>query len=66
MELSKQQIVDCTRDSTYENHGCDGGYLDTSFQYAKQVGLVKDSFYPYTNKVIFSKAFTINKRIVSR
>ncbi len=57
--LSKQQIIDCTLGNDYGNFGCNGGYLETSFMYARNVGLVKDAAYPYTSNVTSCKAKTL-------
>lgn len=48
--LSKQQIVDCTRNARYRNRGCNGGSVRSAFQYIKDVGLMKDQEYPYKNR----------------
>ena len=53
IQLSKQQIIDCTNNSMYENLGCEGGYISTSLQYVIDNGLVSDNQYPFLNKVFF-------------
>jgi cathepsin L len=45
VSLSEQQLVDCATDI---NFGCDGGYLDETFNYVKSQGLQTESSYRYT------------------
>ncbi|KAH1028829.1 hypothetical protein HUJ05_002157 [Dendroctonus ponderosae] len=47
VSLSEQQLIDCT---TNINAGCDGGYLEETFPYVQQTGLVSESSYPYTER----------------
>ncbi len=44
MSLSEQQLVDC--DS--KNDGCNGGDMETAFQYLKMKGSISEKAYPYT------------------
>jgi len=46
-KLSEQQIVSCDTDDGVE--GCDGGYTEGVFDYAKDTGLVSEDDYPYTS-----------------
>ncbi|CRK94177.1 CLUMA_CG007693, isoform A [Clunio marinus] len=49
IELSTQQIVDCSTD--YGNHGCAGGSLRTTLKYLqKSGGLMREVDYPYNAK----------------
>ena len=41
--LSAQDLVSCD----YNNYGCDGGYLDYTWQYLQNSGAVTESCYPY-------------------
>ena len=48
--MSKQQIIDCTTVSPYNNYGCGGGDYNSVFKYAKNIGLTLESNYPYKSK----------------
>lgn len=38
INLSEQQLVDCSGGSPYENHGCNGGYGVRALEYIKDNG----------------------------
>jgi len=46
--LSAQQITSCTGPAGYSSDGCNGGWTEDAFNYAKG-GLELDSDYPYTS-----------------
>ena len=46
LDLSEQQIVDCSH-----NNGCNYGYIDDSYQYAIDYGIVSEQDYPYRHQV---------------
>ncbi len=43
--LSPQDLVSCEKD----NYGCDGGYVDKSWDYIRDHGIVTDECLPYTS-----------------
>jgi cathepsin L len=40
-------LVDCAGGS-YGNEGCNGGEMNTAFQYAQDFGMMNRTDYPYT------------------
>jgi xylem cysteine proteinase len=45
--FSEQHIVDCSKNG---NAGCNGGWMDNAFEYAKTHGLIRQANYPYTGR----------------
>lgn len=47
ISLSEQELVDCAG-GTYGNLGCNGGTMESAFQYIHNSGIASESDYPYT------------------
>eukprot|EP00344_Euplotes_crassus_P007151 CAMPEP_0196994808 /NCGR_PEP_ID=MMETSP1380-20130617/1039_1 /TAXON_ID=5936 /ORGANISM="Euplotes crassus, Strain CT5" /LENGTH=355 /DNA_ID=CAMNT_0042410283 /DNA_START=111 /DNA_END=1178 /DNA_ORIENTATION=- len=48
LNLSEQQLVDCARPQG--NQGCQGGWMDSAFEYAEESYLCTEEEYPYKGK----------------
>jgi hypothetical protein len=48
VDLSEQNVLDCSSNSKYGNAGCGGGWMNSAFQYMiDNKGVDTESFYPY-------------------
>lgn len=47
--LSEQELVDCSSGPPYFNLGCNGGNIDSAFEYQLKHGQTLNSDYPYTS-----------------
>lgn len=50
IDLSEQQVVDCTDGGYYGNAGCSGGDMISVFEYYRSYKAMTESSYPYTGK----------------
>lgn len=48
VSLSEQELVDC--DVQTGNMGCNGGFMETAFDFVKQKGLATEDAYPYAER----------------
>merc|ERR1712166_585379 len=61
--LSEQQFVDCSK----ANSGCNGGLMDTAFEFAEGTAIVSEESYPYTAKSgLFSRCKTTGTTVIAQ
>ena len=48
LDLSEEQLVDCTTGVSYGSHGCSGGQMEGAFKYVIEHGQCSEASYPYT------------------
>jgi len=49
VELSEQNLVDCTNNKKYNNGGCNGGWMENAWKYVNDNdGIDNEATYPYT------------------
>ncbi|XP_045193625.2 procathepsin L-like [Mercenaria mercenaria] len=51
VSLSEQNIIDCTSNDEYENHGCKYGNIDNTYLYVMFNGIDTEKSYPYKGSI---------------
>lgn len=51
LDLSEQELVDCSSVGRYHSRGCNYGFNDEAFQYVIDNGINEENHYPYVQKV---------------
>lgn len=63
INLSEQQLVDCDK----KDQGCDGGYMDTAYQYLAEVGgVMTEADYPYVGMRFKEQCHFNQEKIVAQ
>ena len=50
MDLSEQQLIDCSTFLEFENYGCQGGYKKRALDYIAAFGQADEEKYPYIGR----------------
>lgn len=50
ISFSEQELIDCSSNSKYNNHGCKGGNINYAFEFIKDNGICSENSYPYIIK----------------
>ncbi|XP_045193221.2 procathepsin L-like [Mercenaria mercenaria] len=51
VSLSEQNIIDCTNNKDYKNHGCENGRIDSTYLYVLHNGIDSEKSYPYKGSI---------------
>jgi C1A family cysteine protease len=51
ISFSEEQLIDCSYGKKYGNFGCNGGLMDSAFQYAVDYGMCSEEDYSYTASI---------------
>lgn len=51
IDLSEQDLINCSSNKTYGNSGCNGGLISNALEYIKQNGVHLDATIPYTQSL---------------
>jgi hypothetical protein len=58
LQLSPQNIIDCTRDDDFGNFGCQGGNTVIAYEYVQNNGIAPAAFYTYRAQEALTCSFT--------
>lgn len=50
IDLSEQQLIDCSNAAPYDNLGCNGGYAVRGLEFIKDHGQISEQQYPFAGK----------------
>lgn len=66
IEMSEQDLNDCSKKGPYKNWGCNGGYPSNGFYHIVKVGLVSRKVCPYSAKDLTCKKDLKSQRFKAR